>query len=75
MNEYGVAYPSPDRNEERNINNMHIFPQVISCKLKEEAIKVANEMNEYMYGWAVPFENLLGRKEVDWKYITDCEIK
>ena len=54
---------------------MYKFPQVRTCKSREEAIKVASEMNDYMYGRAVPFENISERKEVDWKYITDHEIK
>ena len=75
MDKYGVAYPSVNGNDERTINNMYKFPQVRTCKSRKEAVKVASEMNDYMYGRAVPFENISERKEVDWKYITDYEIK
>ena len=76
VDKYGVAYPSVvNGNDERTINNMYKFPQVRTCKSREEAIKVASKMNEYMYGRAVPFENLSERREVNWTYITEHEIK
>ena len=54
MDKYGVAFPDGFHNE-RNINRMHKFPQVITCSSKEQAIETAKDMNEYMYGKAVPF--------------------
>lgn len=74
MYRYGVAYPDGFHNE-RTINHMHEFPQVRECSTRESAIKIAESMNEYMHGKAIPFENAGLRHEVDWQYITEHEIK
>ena len=76
--EYGVAYPRYIRGELDEGNSKRYpfeYPIVNPCSSKEEAIEEAEDMNKYMFGDAVPFENRELRKEVDWYYILEHQIK
>lgn len=60
MREYGVAYGD---NACLHVNYRFSKPLVRSCDTKDEAIKVAENMN------GVPFANIAARTEVDMAYV------
>lgn len=69
-----VAFPDFNKlwETDRNPSTMMNFPLVSEYRTKEEAIEDTIKKRKYML--AVPFENVEGRRECNWRYITEHEI-